>query len=144
MSGNSQLPREYLHKIGHHPADSVIIEGWTFRRCMCGMLLALSASGAVWWLKARASAQRIESLDQLYAALGSSCTYYRPPEARRSTLDAELRAARQKIKELTTSAPKAVVPQPEPKVAPPAAKPAPRIYLPNYQPTTRRGAARRG
>src|SRR5690242_11699465 len=39
------------HHIGHLPVYVVEIEGWTFRRCRCGFSLALTSSGAIWWLR---------------------------------------------------------------------------------------------
>src|SRR5712692_10696710 len=49
------------HHIGHLPVYVVKIEGWTFRRCRCGFSLALTPSGAIWWLRTTKDAMEIKS-----------------------------------------------------------------------------------
>jgi hypothetical protein len=66
-----------MKKIGHHPGLSETIDGWSFRRCRCGLVLALSASKRTWWVRANSPAVEIVSLDALLAALTTDCRYYR-------------------------------------------------------------------
>jgi hypothetical protein len=61
------------HHIGHLPAYVVEIEGWTFRRCRCGFSLALTSSGAIWWLRTTKEAMEINSFKALLRALNSNC-----------------------------------------------------------------------
>ncbi len=37
--------------IGHLPVYVQEIEGWSVRQCRCGFTLALTPSGAIWWLR---------------------------------------------------------------------------------------------
>lgn len=136
MSDNKSVPRERMKyndwRIGHHPDEPQTIENWVFRRCFCGFLLIMTPAGDVWWLRARNTTQKIESLDGLYRALSTHCQYYKRPDQRRSALNAELEAAQKEIKELTAlknpaskTAPAHPTPtQPAPKAAPPSLKPA--------------------
>ena len=153
MRDPARLSSDGWRRIGHHPDEPQTIQSWVFRRCFCGFVLVMTGDGEVWWLRARNTTQRIESLDDLYRALSTSCRYYKRPEERRSALNAELQAARRQIKELTTPKAAAAVPQPQPapkpaapqptaKVGAPSVKPALRVHIPNYQPTTKRGARR--
>jgi hypothetical protein len=66
-----------MKKIGHHPGLSEAFEGWSFRRCRCGLVLALSASGRIWWVRANSPLVAIEALEMLLAALATECRYYR-------------------------------------------------------------------
>jgi len=68
-----------MRKIGHHPAGLENVEGWRFRRCRCGFVLALSESERVWWVRANSSVLEINSPDMLFAALSTECRYYRSP-----------------------------------------------------------------
>src|SRR6516165_10355848 len=61
------------HHIGHLPVYVVEIEGWTFRRCRCGFSLALTPSGAIWWLRTTKEAMEIKSFKSLLRALNSNC-----------------------------------------------------------------------
>ncbi len=61
------------HHIGHLPVYVVEIEGWTFRRCRCGFSLALTPSGAIWWLRTTKAAMAITSFKALLRALNSNC-----------------------------------------------------------------------
>jgi hypothetical protein len=51
------------------------IHGWTFQHCICGFTLALT-QGEIWWLKAKSSATRIETFEELLAALDKLCRYF--------------------------------------------------------------------
>ena len=67
------------HHIGHLPVYVHEIEGWTFRRCRCGFSLALTPSGAIWWLRTTNEAVEINSFKSLLRALNSNCwTHPRP------------------------------------------------------------------
>jgi hypothetical protein len=68
------------HHIGHLPVYVVEIEGWTFRRCRCGFSLALTPSGAIWWLRTTKEAMEINSFKALLRALNSNCWAYPRPE----------------------------------------------------------------
>jgi hypothetical protein len=61
------------HHIGHLPVYVHEIEGWTFRRCRCGFSLALTPSGAIWWLRTTKEAMEINSLKSLLRALRTDC-----------------------------------------------------------------------
>jgi hypothetical protein len=61
------------HHIGHLPVYVVELEGWTFRRCRCGFSLALTPSGAIWWLRTTKVAMAINSFKALLRALNSNC-----------------------------------------------------------------------
>ena len=61
------------HHIGHLPVCVVAIEGWTFRRCRCGFSLALTLSGAIWWLRTTKDSVEIKSFKLLLRALNSNC-----------------------------------------------------------------------
>jgi hypothetical protein len=66
--------------IGHLPVYVVEIEGWTFRRCRCGFSLALTPSGAIWWLRTTKDAMEIKSFKSLLRALNSNCWAHPRPE----------------------------------------------------------------
>ncbi len=68
------------HHIGHLPVYVVEIEGWTFRRCRCGFSLALTPSGAIWWLRTTRDAMEIKSFKSLLRALNSNCWAHPRPE----------------------------------------------------------------
>jgi hypothetical protein len=61
------------HHVGHLPVYVVAIEGWTFRRYRCGFSLALTSSGAIWWLRTAIDAMEIKSFKSLLRALHSNC-----------------------------------------------------------------------
>ena len=67
-----------MRKIGHHPGTAETVEGWSFRRCRCGLVLGLSQSGHVWWVRANASVVELSSREILFAALATECRYHRP------------------------------------------------------------------
>jgi len=66
-----------MRKIGHHPGPAGTVEGWWFRRCRCGFVLALSTSGRVWWVRAHSPVLEIRAPELLFAALATECRYYR-------------------------------------------------------------------
>jgi hypothetical protein len=68
------------HHIGHLPVYVQEIEGWSFRRCRCGFGLALTPSGAIWWLKTTKDATEINSFKSLLRALSSNCWAHPRPE----------------------------------------------------------------
>jgi hypothetical protein len=68
------------HHIGHLPVYVLAIEGWTFRRCRCGFSLALTSSGAIWWLRTTKDAMEIKSFKLLLRALNSNCWAHPRPE----------------------------------------------------------------
>jgi hypothetical protein len=68
------------HHIGHLPVYAVEIEGWTFRRCRCGFSLALTPSGAIWWLRTTKETMEIKSFKSLLRALNSNCWAHSRPE----------------------------------------------------------------
>jgi hypothetical protein len=68
------------HHSGHLPVYVVAIEGWTFRRCRCGFSLALTSSGAIWWLRSTKDAMEIKSFEALLRALNSNCWAHPRPE----------------------------------------------------------------
>jgi hypothetical protein len=59
--------------IGHLPVYVIEIEGWIFRRCRCGFSLALTPSGAIWWLRTTKDAMEIKNFKTLLRALNSNC-----------------------------------------------------------------------
>jgi hypothetical protein len=59
--------------IGHLPVYVDELEGWTLRRCRCGFSLALTPSGAIWWLRTTKAAMKIDSFKALLRALNSTC-----------------------------------------------------------------------
>jgi hypothetical protein len=68
---------------GHHIGHLVYvleIEGWTFRRCRCGFSLALTPSGAIWWLRTTKDAMAITNFKSLLRALNSNCWAHPRPE----------------------------------------------------------------
>ena len=69
------------HHIGHLPVYVAAIEGWTFRRCRCGFSLALTPSGAIWWLRTTKDSVEIKSFKLLLRALNSNCWAHPRPEA---------------------------------------------------------------
>jgi len=64
--------------VGHLPLRADTIQGWTFRRCSCGFVLAMSPENRVWWLRATSSAREITSFAGLIVALASNCRYHKP------------------------------------------------------------------
>ena len=68
------------HHIGHLPVYVHEIEGWTFRRCRCGFSLALTPSGAIWWLRTTKEAVAINSFKSLLRALNSNCWAHPRPK----------------------------------------------------------------
>jgi len=68
------------HHIGHLPVYVVAIEGWTFRRCRCGFSLALTPSGAIWWLRTTKDSMELKSFKLLLRALNSNCWAHPRPE----------------------------------------------------------------
>src|SRR6516164_7033784 len=74
------------HHIGHLPVYVVAIEGWTFRRCRCGFSLALTPSGAIWWLRTTKVAMAINSFKALLRALNSNCWAHPRPEPLKNTV----------------------------------------------------------
>ena len=68
------------HHIGHLPVYVVEIEGWTFRRCRCGFSLALTSSGAIWWLRTTKDAMAVNSFKPLLRALNSNCWAHPRPQ----------------------------------------------------------------
>jgi hypothetical protein len=80
------------HHIGHLPVYVVELEGWTFRHCRCGFSLALTPSGAIWWLRTTKEAMAIKSFKALLRALNSNCWAHPRPELLRS-VDISLPAA---------------------------------------------------
>jgi hypothetical protein len=68
------------HHIGHLPVYVHEIEGWTFRRCRCGFSLALTPSGAIWWLRTTKEAMAINSLKSLLRALRTDCWAHPRPK----------------------------------------------------------------
>ena len=72
--------------IGHLPVYVVELEGWTFRHCRCGFSLALTPSGAIWWLRTTKEAMAIKSFKALLRALNSNCWAHPRPELLRSAV----------------------------------------------------------
>lgn len=144
MTNNNNKLRERIKaddwRVGHHPSDCVVIEDFTVRRCRCGFLLIMTPAGNIWWPPLYGGLQRIDSLGALLRALASRCPYYRHPDARRSALNAELEAARKRIKELTAPGSTASEPVASKGAAPSPVPKPPKTYIPNYTPTTPRGA----
>jgi hypothetical protein len=68
------------HHIGHLPVYVHEIEGWTFRRCRCGFSLALTPSGAIWWLRTTKEAMEISRFKSLLRALSSNCWAHPRPK----------------------------------------------------------------
>ena len=68
------------HHIGHLPVYVHEIEGWTFRRCRCGFSLALTPSGAIWWLRTTNEAVEINGFKSLLRALRSNCWAHPRPK----------------------------------------------------------------
>lgn len=86
-----------MRKIGHHPGGAETVEGWSFRRCPCGFVLALSQTGRVWWVRAKSSVLEITSLGGLLAALSTSCRVHeiaaRPKLPRKDGVEKPARSA---------------------------------------------------
>ena len=59
--------------IGHLAVYVQEIEGWILRRCRCGLSLALTPNGTIWWLKITKEAVAIDSFKSLLRALNSNC-----------------------------------------------------------------------
>ena len=74
------------HHIGHLPVYVVELEGWTFRRCRCGFTLALTPSGAIWWLRTTKDAMAINNFKSLLRALNSNCWAHPRPEPLKNTV----------------------------------------------------------
>jgi hypothetical protein len=73
------------HHIGHLPVYVHEIEGWSFRCCRCGFSLALTPSGAIWWLRITKAAMAINSFKALLRALNSNCWVHSPKPGPRRT-----------------------------------------------------------
>lgn len=57
----------------HRVAIKETIEGWQFARCKCGMILACSARGKVYWLRAKRPAKPLRNKAEYDEALVSRC-----------------------------------------------------------------------
>ena len=74
------------HHIGYLPVYVAAIEGWTFRRYRCGFSLALTPSGAIWWLRTTKDSMAINSFKLLLRALNSNCWAHPRPEPRKNAV----------------------------------------------------------
>ncbi|MGH9342589.1 MAG: hypothetical protein ACRD19_02325 [Terriglobia bacterium] len=64
----------------HNPSNIGKIDGWEFRRCRCGFMLALPpARNTIYWLRARNPIRRLASKAELAAALETHCRYAPQP-----------------------------------------------------------------
>jgi hypothetical protein len=68
------------HHIGHLPVYVQEVEGWIFRRCRCGLTLALTPNGAILWLKITKPAMEINNFKSLLRALNTDCWAHPRPE----------------------------------------------------------------
>jgi hypothetical protein len=104
-----------MREIGHHPGTAESVEGWRFRRCRCGFVLALSETGRVWWVRANSSVVEISSPDVLFAALSTDCRYYRGPARLTGTRvveveeKASIATARPRLKAPQSGAPRVAI-----------------------------------
>jgi len=57
----------------HKPDNKGAVEGWEFRRCLCGFTLAVSPRRKVYWLRAKTTIREIRSREELQAALARRC-----------------------------------------------------------------------
>ena len=57
----------------HKPQNKGSVEGWEFRRCLCGFVLAVSPSRKLYWLRAKTSIKEIRSREELQAAVAKRC-----------------------------------------------------------------------
>jgi hypothetical protein len=60
----------------HKPDNRGSIEGWEFRRCPCGFVLAVSPRRKLYWLRAKTPIKEIHSRGELQAALATRCRIY--------------------------------------------------------------------
>jgi hypothetical protein len=60
----------------HKPDNKATVEGWEFRRCRCGFVLALSPRRKLYWVRAKGSIKEIGSREELQAAVDSRCRIY--------------------------------------------------------------------
>ena len=60
----------------HKPDNKGSVEGWEFRRCRCGFVLAVSPRRKLYWLRAHKSIREIRSKEELQAALAKRCRIY--------------------------------------------------------------------
>jgi hypothetical protein len=74
------------HHIGHLPVYVAELEGWRFRHCRCGFSLALTPSGAIWWLRTTKEAMEIKSFKVLLRALNSNRWAHPRPELLKSAV----------------------------------------------------------
>jgi hypothetical protein len=82
------------HHIGHLPVYVDEIEGWSLRRCRCGFSLALTPSGAIWWLRSTKAAKQLDSFKALLRALNSNCwAHPRPGQMKNAVITARAVAA---------------------------------------------------
>jgi hypothetical protein len=153
------------HHIGHLPVYVHEIEGWTFRRCRCGFSLALTPSGAIWWLRTTKEAMAINSFKALLRALNSNCWAHprpkplqnaviaapaiaeiaaetpNPPASDTATSTATIGTASRRTSLETQSELKAKsneVPAPMPRVEQPLPAKQRRTYVPNHTARTMR------
>jgi len=108
-------------QVGHLPSRSDEIDGWTFRKCVCGFQLAMTPKGEVWWLRAIQPAVKLPDWTNLLAALATHCHRFPRP---RPVADQEQSQAVSAL--LPTPSVESEKPQPAvaslPAPAPPAAK----------------------
>jgi hypothetical protein len=77
------------HHIGHLPVYVDELEGWTLRRCRCGFSLALTPSGAIWWLRTTKAVKQLDSFKALLRALNSNCwAHPRPGPVKQAAITA--------------------------------------------------------
>jgi hypothetical protein len=153
------------HHIGHLPVYVHEIEGWTFRRCWCGFSLALTPSGAIWWLRTTKEAMAINSFKSLLRALRTDCWAHprpkpltnaviaapavaeiaaetpKPPASDPAISTATIGTASRRTSLETQSEPKAksnMVPAPTPRVEKPPPAKQRRTYVPNNTARTMR------
>jgi hypothetical protein len=63
----------------HKPENKGSVEGWEFRRCLCGFVLAVSPRRKLYWLRAKTSVKELRSREELEAALATRCRIYDAP-----------------------------------------------------------------
>jgi len=72
LSTDAELEARTTHK----PDNKGAVEGWEFRRCRCGFLLALSPRHKLYWVRAKCFIREIGSREELQAAVNSRCRIY--------------------------------------------------------------------
>jgi len=137
--------------IGHLPVYMIEIEGWIFRRCRCGFSLALTPSGAIWWLRTTKDAMEIKNFKTLLRALNSNCWAHPRPELLKIMIISPSAIAQTATETRSPSAAESAISIPPPPAlsetqrksntksnalsAPPVEKPSPvkrrRTYIPN-------------